>query len=109
MSYQWYNSVNNKINSSRKRIHTDKLDINKNIDTNNNLSKLEGIIAIGTSTGGPKALSKVITNLPKDIPYGILIVQHMPAGFTKSLAERLNSLSEIEVVEAKHNQDFKKV
>lgn len=63
----------------------------------------EKIIAIGTSTGGPRALQQVITNLPKDLPCGIVIVQHMPAGFTKSLAERLNSLSELVVKEAENN------
>lgn len=67
------------------------------------LSKKKGIkkiIAIGTSTGGPRALQYVIPYLPKDIPASILIVQHMPAGFTKSLAERLNNLSAIHVKEA---------
>lgn len=60
------------------------------------------VIAIGTSTGGPRALQEVLTNLPKDIPAPIVIVQHMPAGFTKSLADRLNSLSKIEVKEVEH-------
>ena len=63
-----------------------------------------GIVAIGTSTGGPKALQEVITKIPKNIPYGILIVQHMPAGFTKSLADRLDSMSEIRVTEAQDQQ-----
>lgn len=63
----------------------------------------EKIIAIGTSTGGPRALQQVITKLPRDLPCGVVIVQHMPAGFTKSLAERLNSLSDVEVKEAEHN------
>ena len=63
-----------------------------------------GIVAIGASTGGPKALQEVITSIPKNFPYPILIVQHMPAGFTNSLANRLNSLSEISVVEASDNE-----
>ena len=63
----------------------------------------EKIIAIGTSTGGPRALQHVITKLPKDLPCGVVIVQHMPPGFTKSLAERLNSLSEVSVKEAENN------
>lgn len=58
------------------------------------------IVLIGTSTGGPRALQEVITKLPKDLKAPVLIVQHMPAGFTKSLADRLNQLSEIEVKEA---------
>lgn len=58
------------------------------------------IVLIGTSTGGPRALQEVITKIPKNIQAPILIVQHMPAGFTKSLANRLNQLSEITVKEA---------
>src|SRR5699024_4997463 len=50
------------------------------------------IVTIGTSTGGPRALQQVLTALPNDFPAPILIVQHMPAKFTKSLADRLNML-----------------
>ncbi|MCM3759468.1 chemotaxis response regulator protein-glutamate methylesterase [Alkalihalobacillus oceani] len=60
------------------------------------------MIAIGTSTGGPKALKDVITKLPGSLKAPVLIVQHMPAGFTRSLAERLDSLSEITVKEAEN-------
>lgn len=66
-------------------------------------SALGKIVVIGTSTGGPKALQKVIPALPKNFPCGILIVQHMPAGFTKSLADRLNEISQISVKEAENN------
>lgn len=59
------------------------------------------MILIGTSTGGPRALQEVLPNLPKDLKAPVLIVQHMPPGFTKSLADRLNQLSEIEVKEAR--------
>lgn len=62
--------------------------------------EMKKIIAIGTSTGGPRALQEVIPYLPADISAGIIIVQHMPPGFTKSLAERLNNLSKITVKEA---------
>lgn len=58
------------------------------------------IVLIGTSTGGPRALQEVITKIPSSIKAPILIVQHMPAGFTKSLADRLNNLSHIKVKEA---------
>ena len=58
------------------------------------------IILIGTSTGGPRALQEVITKIPRNVDAPILIVQHMPAGFTKSLANRLDQLSEIHVKEA---------
>lgn len=70
----------------------------------NNL-RLKKIVAIGTSTGGPKALQEVIPRFPKDIDAGILIVQHMPKGFTKSLAERLNTLSNIYVKEAEDGEE----
>lgn len=60
------------------------------------------IIAIGTSTGGPRALQEVLVNLPKNIAAPIVIVQHMPAGFTKSLADRLNTLCNIVVKEVEN-------
>lgn len=67
----------------------------------------EAIFAIGSSTGGPRALQRILTELPKDFPAPILIVQHMPSGFTKSLANRLNSLSSIEVKEASDGEQIK--
>lgn len=60
------------------------------------------IVLIGTSTGGPRALQEVITKIPASIKAPILIVQHMPAGFTKSLADRLNQLSQVKVKEAEY-------
>jgi len=58
------------------------------------------IIAIGSSTGGPPALQSVFTKLPAKLPVGIVVAQHMPPMFTKSLAERLNSLSPMTIREA---------
>lgn len=63
-------------------------------------SSMDRVIVVGSSTGGPQSLSKFIPELPGDIPAGILIVQHMPPGFTKSLAERLDGISAIRVKEA---------
>jgi len=57
-------------------------------------------VVIGASTGGPKALYKVITALPENIGVPVLVVQHMPTGFTKAFAERLNLNSKIKVIEA---------
>lgn len=61
------------------------------------------IVAIGTSTGGPRALQEILTRLPGNLPCPVVIVQHMPPGFTKSLSERLNSLSALTVKEAELN------
>lgn len=58
------------------------------------------IVAIGTSTGGPKALQEVLPSLPQDLPVGVLIVQHMPPGFTAPFAKRLNNLCKVTVHEA---------
>lgn len=60
------------------------------------------IVAIGTSTGGPRALQEVLSQLPKNIAAPIVIVQHMPVGFTKSLANRLNDLCAIAVKEVEN-------
>jgi two-component system chemotaxis response regulator CheB len=58
------------------------------------------IVAIGTSTGGPKALQEILPLFPADLPVGILIVQHMPKGFTGPFARRLDGLCKISVREA---------
>jgi two-component system chemotaxis response regulator CheB len=65
------------------------------------------IVAIGTSTGGPRALQEIITKLPGNLPCGAVIVQHMPPGFTKSLSDRLNSLSSVTVKEAENNDEIR--
>lgn len=61
----------------------------------------EKVIVIGASTGGVQAVEEVLKNLPCETP-GILIVQHMPSGFTKSFANRLNSVCKMDVKEAEH-------
>ncbi|MCR2820700.1 CheB methylesterase domain-containing protein [Lederbergia panacisoli] len=65
------------------------------------------IICIGTSTGGPRALQAVLTQLPKNLDASIVIVQHMPPKFTKSLADRLNTICDIDVKEAEDGEQLK--
>ena len=74
----------------------------KQKDENATYKKANGrkLVALCCSTGGPKALQHVIPKLPKNLAAPVLLVQHMPAGFTESLASRLDSLSEVHVVEA---------
>ena len=62
------------------------------------------IVAIGTSTGGPKSLQQIIPFLPRNFPVPVLVSQHMPANFTKPFAERLDQLSALDVKEAEHGE-----
>jgi two-component system chemotaxis response regulator CheB len=62
------------------------------------------LVAIGVSTGGPPAVQKVLSGLPKNFPASILIAQHMPAAFTGPFAKRLDSLCAIAVKEAEHGE-----
>lgn len=65
------------------------------------------IVAIGTSTGGPSALQAVLPVLPADFPVPVLVAQHMPAGFTGPLAQRLNGLCALKVREGIHGETLK--
>ena len=60
------------------------------------------LVAIGTSTGGPVALQEVLSKLPATFPLPLVLIQHMPASFTNTFAERLNAVCKIKVVEAKN-------
>ncbi|RXT15133.1 chemotaxis response regulator protein-glutamate methylesterase [Ammoniphilus sp. CFH 90114] len=87
-----------------EKVRSDLTLIKKRVTPNPDLPNL---ILIGTSTGGPKALQIVLTSLPAHIPAAVLIVQHMPPGFTKSLSQRLDTLSALHVTEAEDGMDLK--
>jgi len=69
----------------------------------NPLSSTEKLVIVGASTGGTEAIREVLRPLPPDSP-AILITQHMPAGFTRSFAQRLDSLCSVTVREASHGE-----
>jgi two-component system chemotaxis response regulator CheB len=90
--------------SSTSTVSKEPLDFAKNNPPRKATGKKYKMILIGTSTGGPSALQVVLEKLPKDFPYPILLVQHMPQAFTPAFASRLNDLCEISVYHAEHNQ-----
>jgi two-component system chemotaxis response regulator CheB len=60
----------------------------------------DGLVVIGASTGGPRALEIVLSGLPADFPWPVVVAQHMPAAFTRAFAERLDQCCALSVVEA---------
>lgn len=75
------------------------------VNTTSLLETTNKILALGASTGGTEALKEVLTRLPRNAP-GTVVVQHMPANFTAAFAQRLNSLCEMEVKEAKNGDSI---
>lgn len=67
------------------------------------LSKRPKLLILGTSTGGPIALQKILSRLPMDFPLPILVIQHMPAAFTHPFAQRLDRLCRMTIAEAQAN------
>lgn len=68
---------------------------------------IRSLVAIGASTGGPQALQTVLTGFAADIPASFVVVQHMPPRFTKSLAQRLDSLCQLSVEEAEDGESLR--
>lgn len=68
--------------------------------------EMQKIVVIGTSTGGPRALQTLLSRISGKIPASIVIVQHMPKGFTNSLAQRLNDISPLRVKEAEDGEEI---
>jgi two-component system, chemotaxis family, protein-glutamate methylesterase/glutaminase len=101
--------VQNKASIKQQTVmEKEEFGLKRNSSSNFSDNNKPRIILIGTSTGGPRALQHVLTELPSSIDAPVVIVQHMPPGFTKSLAGRLNSLSIIRVKEAEHGELLQK-
>lgn len=103
-------------NSLVEKIHA--IVSNKNRLTKKNINKVQykdkkvfksvNAVVIGASTGGPRALQTVLTQIEKDIGVPIFVVQHMPRGFTKAFADRLNSICKLRVLEAEDGMKIEK-
>lgn len=91
----------------KKKVATSKPDFTRYVVSRSHGDRRIGIVAIGTSTGGPGALQQIIPQLPKDFPVPVVIAQHMPPNFTKPFSERLNQLSNITVKEADEGDTLK--
>lgn len=91
--------------SSRVGTTTGRITLRKTTQPANSGNK---IVALACSTGGPKALQSVIPYLPKNLNAPMVLVQHMPAGFTKSMADRLDEVSPIKVKEAEDGDILEK-
>jgi two-component system chemotaxis response regulator CheB len=85
-----------KVSKSIKRIESRKKSVTSKLRPLTEIS----VVAVGASTGGPPALQVVLSEIPRDFPSGIVVSQHMPKGFTKTLAERLNRCSHLSIKEA---------
>ncbi|OWZ84250.1 protein-glutamate methylesterase/protein-glutamine glutaminase [Natranaerobius trueperi] len=92
-----------KTENTYKTANEQKLDTITDV-SNKKVGGNEFVLVIGSSTGGPRALQEVIPKLPKDIPGCVLVVQHMPVGFTKLMGERLDKLSSLTVKEAQDGE-----
>ena len=99
------------ISIQRNTINTFPYHVNRVNEVINKINysdfKKPKLIAIGISTGGPKALRILIPSIPKDFPIPILIAQHIPKDFSYSLAKGLNDVSQITVKEAEDNEEIK--
>ena len=96
------------IRTPEKRTHVVKESIQPVLRGKKSSSAKNKIVALACSTGGPKSLQSVLPKLPENLDAPVLLVQHMPAGFTATLANRLNELSKVRVKEAQHGDVVEK-
>lgn len=101
-------AAKSKVTINYNKLHNRPLLNSRSLLNKTNEDDFEYIITIGTSTGGPRALQSVLPLIPKDINGTIVVVQHMPPNFTKSLAERLDALSNIKVKEGEEGDILKR-
>jgi two-component system chemotaxis response regulator CheB len=102
-----------KMDNVRKRIVDTGRDLPRRADKQSSfLPPMEtggfDVVAIGSSTGGPPALQSIFKSLPKDLPLAVVVSQHMPPGFTRAFADRLNRLSDIDIKEAEDGDQLAK-
>jgi two-component system chemotaxis response regulator CheB len=96
------------IDSRKERLDNLEKIVNKRSASSTSINSKYKLLVIGTSTGGPIALQNLIPKLPKNFPLPVVIVQHMPPNFTKSLAHRLNSASNMNVSEGTEGEILKR-
>lgn len=99
----------------KNRLHIRKKASAKKTQTIENISQKakinfsttsEGIVLVGSSTGGPNLIEEIVSSLPADYPYPVCVVQHMPDSFTAGFANRLNTKSLLNVIEAKNHDQI---
>lgn len=115
-SYSVVDMIDDLAEKIKAASHVSMTQVKKKLEENDNVKKVltapstsvfkttDKIIAIGSSTGGTEAVKDILTMLPSSMP-PILVTQHMPPNFTKSWAERLNSLSKLQVKEATNGEE----
>lgn len=105
LRYEMVSKVKAAARAARQQVKADVVPpVHRGLETpRTDVSSVARVICIGSSTGGPKALQQILPRLPADLPASVLVVQHMPEGFTGPFARRLDSLCAMEVREAHHD------
>ena len=93
-----------KMKANLELLAEDNEDIDRKIESVSPQPKRVDLIAIGASTGGPPAIQSILLRIPRNLPAGIVISQHMPEGFTRHFAERLDRISAFAVKEAEDGE-----